>query len=82
MERAMQKKPDYCLHNIRGKGIRTFNRAQIRNKRSRNRSVNLQQCGEADRKGISEVPAADQFVVVMNPGKPGGAKGLACLVSR
>lgn len=74
----MQETPDYCLHNIRGKGGRTFNQAQVRNKRSRNRSVNLQQCREADRKGITEVSAADQFVVVLNPGKPGGTKGLAC----
>jgi len=81
MERAMQRTPDYCLHNIRGKGIRTFNQAQVRNKRSRNRSINPLQCGEADSKGITEVSAADQLVIVMKPGKPDEAKGLACLVS-
>lgn len=79
--RAMQKRPDYCLHDIRGKGIRTVNRAQVRNKRSRNRPVNLSQGGEAGSKGITEIPAADQIVVVMNLSKGNGAKGLACSVS-
>jgi hypothetical protein len=43
--------------------------------------VNLTQGGEAGSKGITEIPVADQIVVVMNPGKPEGAKGLTCSVS-
>jgi hypothetical protein len=79
-DRAVQKTPDYCLHNIRGKGIRTVNQAQIRNKRSRNRPVNFSQGGESGSNGMTEISAADQIVVVMNPGKPEGVKGLACSV--
>ncbi len=55
MERVMQRTPDYCLHNIRGKGGGHLTRLRY-GTRERNRSVNLLQSGEADSKDKSEVP--------------------------
>jgi hypothetical protein len=38
--------------------------------------------GEAGSKGIAEIPAADQTVVVKKLSKGNGAKGLTCSVSK
>ena len=40
--KGCSERPDYWLHGIRDKGIRTLIRAQIRNKGSRKRSVKLE----------------------------------------
>ena len=56
-------KPDYWLHDIRGKVGKTLPQAFVRNKGSNNRTVKWRQDTVID--GYYEVISTDQFVVVM-----------------